>query len=101
MTFLSRLVDEEQPLGLISETPIITRSPTSQTSSPSTASQSPITPRKISIRVDKDSENDGCHLTIPKVIAVSSSSETLTGTIENRYPRLRYFMKLSEKSPAA
>ncbi|XP_032666543.1 ras-specific guanine nucleotide-releasing factor 2-like isoform X3 [Odontomachus brunneus] len=71
-------LEEEQSLGLISETPIITRSPTSQTSSSSTASQSPITPRKISIRVDKDSENDGCHLTIPKVIAVSSSSETLT-----------------------
>ncbi|XP_025156495.1 ras-specific guanine nucleotide-releasing factor 2 isoform X2 [Harpegnathos saltator] len=73
-----RKLEEEQSLGLISETPIIKRSPTSQTSSPSTASQSPITPRKISIRVNKDSENDGCHLTIPKVIAVSSSSETLT-----------------------
>ncbi|XP_014483394.1 PREDICTED: ras-specific guanine nucleotide-releasing factor 2-like isoform X4 [Dinoponera quadriceps] len=72
-----RKLEEEQSLGLISETPII-KSPTSQTSSPSTASQSPITPRKISIRVDKESESDGCHLTIPKVIAVSSSSETLT-----------------------
>ncbi|EFN66720.1 Ras-specific guanine nucleotide-releasing factor 2 [Camponotus floridanus] len=71
-------LDEEQPLGLISETPIIKRSPTSQASSPSNA-QSPVTPRKVSIRVDnKDVENDGCHLTIPKVIAVSSSSETLT-----------------------
>ncbi|GAB1868606.1 Ras-specific guanine nucleotide-releasing factor 2-like isoform X1 [Camponotus japonicus] len=71
-------LDEEQPLGLISETPIIKRSPTSQASSPSSA-QSPVTPRKVSIRVDnKDIENDGCHLTIPKVIAVSSSSETLT-----------------------
>lgn len=77
---VSRLVEEEQPLGLISETPVIKRSPTSQTSSTSTASQSPVTPRKISIRVDKDAEGDGCHLTIPKVIAVSSSSETLTGT---------------------
>lgn len=77
----SYLVDEEQPLGLISETPIIKRSPTSQASSPSSA-QSPVTPRKVSIRVDnKDVENDGCHLTIPKVIAVSSSSETLTGIV--------------------
>jgi len=74
-------VEEEQPLGLISETPVIKRSPTSQTSSPSNSfSQSPVMSRKISIRVDnKDTENDGCHLTIPKVIAVSSSSETLTG----------------------
>ncbi|KAL6436745.1 hypothetical protein ACFW04_004875 [Cataglyphis niger] len=71
-------VEEEQPLGLISEMPIIKRSPTSQASSPSSA-QSPVTPRKVSIRVDnKDAENNGCHLTIPKVIAVSSSSETLT-----------------------
>ncbi|CAL1689074.1 unnamed protein product [Lasius platythorax] len=71
-------LEEEQPLGLISETPVIKRSPTSQASSPSSA-QSPVTPRKVSIRVDnKDAENDGCHLTIPKVIAVSSSSETLT-----------------------
>ncbi|KAL6436743.1 hypothetical protein ACFW04_004875 [Cataglyphis niger] len=71
-------LEEEQPLGLISEMPIIKRSPTSQASSPSSA-QSPVTPRKVSIRVDnKDAENNGCHLTIPKVIAVSSSSETLT-----------------------
>lgn len=73
------LVDEEQQLGLISEAPpIIKRSPTIQSSSASIDSQSPATPRKISIRVDKK-EDDGCHLTIPKVIAVSSSSETLTG----------------------
>ncbi|XP_061932914.1 ras-specific guanine nucleotide-releasing factor 1 isoform X3 [Apis cerana] len=71
-------VDEEQQLGLISEAPpIIKRSPTIQSSSASIDSQSPATPRKISIRVDKK-EDDGCHLTIPKVIAVSSSSETLT-----------------------
>lgn len=72
------LVDEEQQLGLISEAPpIIKRSPTIQSSSVSI--DSPATPRKISIRVDKKEEDDGCHLTIPKVIAVSSSSETLTG----------------------
>ncbi|XP_020280338.1 ras-specific guanine nucleotide-releasing factor 2-like isoform X2 [Pseudomyrmex gracilis] len=72
-------LDEEQPLGLISEAPIIKHSPTPQASSPSSASQSPVTPRKVSIRVDnKDATDDGCHLTIPKVIAVSSSSETLT-----------------------
>lgn len=75
-------VEEEQPLGLISEAPVIKQSPTSQTSSPSSSVQSPAMPRKISIRVDnKDTENDGCHLTIPKVIAVSSSSETLTGIL--------------------
>ncbi|XP_017765392.1 PREDICTED: ras-specific guanine nucleotide-releasing factor 2-like [Eufriesea mexicana] len=74
-------VDEEQQLGLISEAPpIIKRSPTIQSSTASAGSQSPATPRKISIRVDKEKkeEDDGCHLTIPKVIAVSSSSETLT-----------------------
>ncbi|XP_076247856.1 ras-specific guanine nucleotide-releasing factor 1 isoform X2 [Calliopsis andreniformis] len=74
-------VDEEQPLGLISEAPpIIKRSPTIQSTTASTGSQSPATPRKISIRVDQENkqEDDGCHLTIPKVIAVSSSSETLT-----------------------
>jgi len=37
-----------------------------------------MTPRKsVSIRVE--SEDDGRHLTIPKTITVSSSSETLTG----------------------
>ncbi|CAK9811174.1 Ras-specific guanine nucleotide-releasing factor 2 [Anthophora plagiata] len=74
-------VDEEQQLGLISEAPpIIKRSPTIQSSTASVGSRSPATPRKISIRVDKEKkeEDDGCHLTIPKVIAVSSSSETLT-----------------------
>ncbi|XP_011638409.1 ras-specific guanine nucleotide-releasing factor 2-like isoform X3 [Pogonomyrmex barbatus] len=72
-------LEEEQPLGLISEAPVIKRSPTSQASSPSSSLQSPVMPRKISIRVDnKDENDDGCHLTIPKVIAVSSSSETLT-----------------------
>ncbi|KAK2577824.1 hypothetical protein KPH14_001093 [Odynerus spinipes] len=72
-------LEEEQQLGLISEAPsIMKRSPTLQSSNPSVASQSPATSRKISIRVDNDSESDGCHLTIPKVIAVSSSSETLT-----------------------
>jgi len=76
------LVDEEQLLGHISEAPVIKRSPTSQASSPSNSLQSPAMPRKISIRVDNNEiENDGCHLTIPKVIAVSSSSETLTGII--------------------
>ncbi|KYN39283.1 Ras-specific guanine nucleotide-releasing factor 1, partial [Trachymyrmex septentrionalis] len=72
-------LDEEQVLGHISEAPVIKRSPTSQASSPSNSLQSPTMPRKISIRVDNNEiENDGCHLTIPKVIAVSSSSETLT-----------------------
>ncbi|XP_076681814.1 ras-specific guanine nucleotide-releasing factor 2 isoform X2 [Andrena cerasifolii] len=74
-------VDEEQSLGLISEAPpIIERSPTIQSFTPSGGSPSPATPRKVSIRVDeeKKEEDDGCHLTIPKVIAVSSSSETLT-----------------------
>ncbi|XP_043516819.1 ras-specific guanine nucleotide-releasing factor 1-like isoform X3 [Frieseomelitta varia] len=74
-------VDDEQQLSLISETPsIIKRSPTIQSSTVSVDTHFPATPRKINIRVDKekDKENDGRHLTIPKVIAVSSSSETLT-----------------------
>ncbi|KAL2719369.1 ras-specific guanine nucleotide-releasing factor 2-like isoform X1, partial [Vespula squamosa] len=72
-------LEEEQQLGLITEAPsIMKHSPTLQSSNPSVASQSPATLRKISIRVDNDTESDGCHLTIPKVIAVSSSSETLT-----------------------
>ncbi|XP_046833094.1 ras-specific guanine nucleotide-releasing factor 2-like isoform X2 [Vespa crabro] len=72
-------LEEEQQLGLITEAPsIMKRSPTLQSSNPSVASQSPATSRKINIRVDNDTESDGCHLTIPKVIAVSSSSETLT-----------------------
>ncbi|KAI4502623.1 hypothetical protein M0802_002535 [Mischocyttarus mexicanus] len=72
-------LEEEQQLGLITETPsIMKHSPTLQSSTPSVTTQSPATSRKISIRVDNDTANDGCHLTIPKVIAVSSSSETLT-----------------------
>ncbi|XP_043486896.1 ras-specific guanine nucleotide-releasing factor 2-like isoform X2 [Polistes fuscatus] len=72
-------LEEEQQLGLITEAPsIMKHSPTLQSSTPSVTTQSPATSRKISIRVDNDTENDGCHLTIPKVIAVSSSSETLT-----------------------
>ena len=41
-----------------------------------------ITQRKVSIRVQKDSDecsSGSSHLKIPKVIAVSSSAETLTG----------------------
>ncbi|XP_076396250.1 ras-specific guanine nucleotide-releasing factor 1 isoform X4 [Megachile rotundata] len=74
-------VDEEQPLGMTTVAPsIIKRSPTIQSSTASIGSQSSATPHKISIRVDKEKkeEDDGCHLTIPKVIAVSSSAETLT-----------------------
>nr|XP_034181172.1 ras-specific guanine nucleotide-releasing factor 2-like [Osmia lignaria] len=74
-------VDEEQPLGMLTEPPpIIKRSPTIQSSTASIGSQSSSTPHKISIRVDKEKkeEDDGCHLTIPKLIAGSSSSETLT-----------------------
>ena len=64
--------EEQRELALIKEgPPIIRQSPTHQPS-PTT------TPRKsVSIRVEP--EDDGCHLTIPKTIAVSSSSETLTG----------------------
>ncbi|XP_069694869.1 ras-specific guanine nucleotide-releasing factor 2-like [Periplaneta americana] len=63
--------EEQRELGLIKEgPPIIRQSPTHQPS-PCT------TPRKsVSIRVEP--EDDGRHLTIPKTIAVSSSSETLT-----------------------
>ncbi|XP_017883242.1 ras-specific guanine nucleotide-releasing factor 2-like isoform X2 [Ceratina calcarata] len=83
-------VDEEQ-LGLITETPpIIKQSPTIVSSTVSSDSQSPTTPRKTGVRVkeekeekkeekeEKKEEDDGCHLTIPKVIGGSSSSETLT-----------------------
>ncbi|XP_076162379.1 ras-specific guanine nucleotide-releasing factor 1 isoform X5 [Ptiloglossa arizonensis] len=73
--------DEEKQSRVITEAPpIIKRSPTMQSSTASAGSQSPVTPRKISIQVDqnKKEEDDGCHLTIPKVIAGSSSSETLT-----------------------
>lgn len=76
------LVDEEQQLSLISETPpIIKRSPTIQSSIVSVDTQFPATPRKIRMNKEKEEENDGHHLTIPKVIAVSSSSETLTGKV--------------------
>ncbi|XP_031780545.1 ras-specific guanine nucleotide-releasing factor 1 isoform X4 [Nasonia vitripennis] len=72
---------DEQQLGLISETPIgISRNPSVQPPMTLSDKQSPATSRKVSIRVsDKStSEDDGCHLTIPKVIAGSSSAETLT-----------------------
>ena len=86
MTFFSCFVDtveEDQQLGQISEVPpIIKRSPTLQLPGSTSSKQSPKTPRKVSIRSD-ESEEDGCHLTIPKMIAGSSSSETLTG-IPNR-----------------
>ncbi|PSN46280.1 hypothetical protein C0J52_16634, partial [Blattella germanica] len=69
--FYRPLEEEQRELGLIKEgPPIIRQSPTHQ---PSPCS----TPRKsVSIRVEP--EDDGRHLTIPKTIAVSSSSETLT-----------------------
>jgi Ras-specific guanine nucleotide-releasing factor 1 len=73
ISFIYTTVEEEhRELGLIKEgPPIIRQSPTHQPS-PCT------TPRKsVSIRVEP--EDDGRHLTIPKTIAVSSSSETLTG----------------------
>ncbi|XP_043515989.1 ras-specific guanine nucleotide-releasing factor 2-like isoform X4 [Frieseomelitta varia] len=73
--------DEEQQLSLISEAPsIMKRSPTAQSCTASVGSQSPAVSRKISISVDKEKkeEDDGRHLTVPKVIPVSSSSETLT-----------------------
>ncbi|XP_076221381.1 ras-specific guanine nucleotide-releasing factor 1 isoform X3 [Nomia melanderi] len=69
----------QQPV--ISETPsIMKRSPTIQSSAASAGTQSPALPRKNGAQTDQDKkeENDGYHLTIPKVIAVSSSSETLT-----------------------
>ncbi|KAJ9595043.1 hypothetical protein L9F63_013671, partial [Diploptera punctata] len=63
--------EEQRELALIKEgPPIIRQSPTHQPTPTST-------PRKsVSIRVE--AEDDGCHLTIPKTITVSSSSETLT-----------------------
>ncbi|XP_076624750.1 ras-specific guanine nucleotide-releasing factor 1 isoform X3 [Colletes latitarsis] len=75
----SKKTDEEKQPRVIAEAPpIIKRSPTVQSSIASVGS--PATPRKISIQVDSNTkeEDDGFHLTIPKVITVSSSSETLT-----------------------
>ena len=72
---------------MISEAPsIMKRSPTAQSCTASVGSQSPAVSRKISISVDKEKkeEDDGRHLTVPKVIPVSSSSETLTGKITFR-----------------
>lgn len=72
-------MEEDQGLGLISEVPpIIKRSPTLQLPGASSGKQSPKTNRRVSIK-QEDSEEDGSHLTIPKVITGSSSSETLTG----------------------
>lgn len=78
----SKREEDEQQLGLISETPIVTtRNPSTQPPTTLSDKHSPATSRKVSIRVsDKStSEDDGCHLTIPKLIAGSSSAETLTG----------------------
>ncbi|XP_044017222.1 ras-specific guanine nucleotide-releasing factor 2-like isoform X2 [Aphidius gifuensis] len=73
-----RKMEEDQGLGLISEVPpIIKRSPTLQLPGASSGKQSPKTNRRVSIK-QEDSEEDGSHLTIPKVITGSSSSETLT-----------------------
>lgn len=60
-------------------------SPPSQITKPTSEKlESPtnLTQRKISIRIQKDSEESdsgSSHLKIPNVITVSSSSETLTG----------------------
>ncbi|KAJ8669556.1 hypothetical protein QAD02_000815, partial [Eretmocerus hayati] len=72
---------DEQALGFISEAPtIVNRSPSSQSNNPASNGQSPVTPRRVNIKMcaHNSSDDDGCHLTIPKVIAVSSSAETLT-----------------------
>ncbi|XP_076644161.1 ras-specific guanine nucleotide-releasing factor 1 isoform X2 [Halictus rubicundus] len=91
--------EEDRQTRTIAEAPsIIKRSPTIQSSTASVDVQSPAMLRKISIQADLDEteegkedkkeekkteekkieEKDGCHLTIPKVINASSSSETLT-----------------------
>ncbi|XP_034943189.1 ras-specific guanine nucleotide-releasing factor 2-like [Chelonus insularis] len=73
-----RKLEEEQPLDLISEVPSILKcSPTLQLPGSSSGKQSPKTQRKVSIK-QEDSEEYGSHLTIPKTMAGSSSSETLT-----------------------
>lgn len=73
--------EEDQHLGLISEAPtIVNQSPNSLTCISKPDNQSPSSPRKINIKTNSNRpEDDGCHLTIPKVIANSSSAETLTG----------------------
>ncbi|XP_015118787.1 ras-specific guanine nucleotide-releasing factor 2 [Diachasma alloeum] len=76
-----RKLEEEQPLGLISELPpIIKESPILQLPGSLPGKQSPKGSRRVSIK-QEDSEEDGSHLTIPKVIKGSSSSETLIGDI--------------------
>ncbi|PNF17446.1 hypothetical protein B7P43_G00360, partial [Cryptotermes secundus] len=66
-----RFEEESRELALIKESPPVIRQSPTHHPSPCT------TPRKsVSIRVE--TEDDGRHLTIPKTIAVSSSSETLT-----------------------
>ncbi|XP_014212900.1 ras-specific guanine nucleotide-releasing factor 2-like isoform X2 [Copidosoma floridanum] len=72
---------EDPQLSQISETPTIVKgTPGYPSSSIPGETQSPVNLRRVSIRVGENtsSEDDGCHLTIPQVIAVSSSSETLT-----------------------
>jgi hypothetical protein len=77
MCFIYVTVEEEsRELALIKESPPVIRQSPTHHPSPCT------TPRKsVSIRVE--TEDDGRHLTIPKTIAVSSSSETLTGEQNN------------------
>ncbi|XP_024946979.1 ras-specific guanine nucleotide-releasing factor 2 isoform X3 [Cephus cinctus] len=69
-----RKLEEEQQLGLISEAPVIVR----QSPGPSSGRQSPATPRRVGIRADNNAQDDRCLLTIPRVIPVSSTAETLT-----------------------
>ena len=65
--------DEQKELELIQESaPILKKQQAS----------APTTPRKVSIRVESE-DDDGKHLTIPTTIAVSSSSDTLTGMTFN------------------
>nr|XP_033332842.1 ras-specific guanine nucleotide-releasing factor 1-like isoform X1 [Megalopta genalis] len=92
--------DEDKPRVITEAPSIIKRSPTIQSSTVSVETQSPVVPHKDNSQGNQDKkedkkderaaekieekkeqkkiENDGCHLTIPKVINVSSSSETLT-----------------------
>ncbi|XP_011305248.1 ras-specific guanine nucleotide-releasing factor 2 [Fopius arisanus] len=74
-------LEKEHALGFVSELPpIIKQSPTLQLPGTSSGKQSPKESKNVSIK-QQDLEEDGSHLTIPKVIKGSSSSETLTGDI--------------------
>ncbi|XP_058792111.1 ras-specific guanine nucleotide-releasing factor 2-like isoform X1 [Phymastichus coffea] len=72
---------EDQQLGLISEAPTnMNQNSNTQMYSSQSDKQLSSSSQKVNSKIsnNNNSADDGCHLTIPKVIAVSSSAETLT-----------------------